>query len=216
MESANKTASEIANKVQETVDKAKDCLGNERVQNAQTDISTGVDKSLDLAKYWKDVALGKHDLVSATDKSIALAEYWTGFGLNLAKELVHKDDQPPMTKDQIKEVSEKLKLEMKTSDSKSDDLVNDAIADITTGIQKSLDLAKEWTGVALQKKDLKTTADRSVDLANYWTGFGLNLSRQLLNTGLSKEKSSTCAAAESTKVDDAVEVTKADDSAAES
>lgn len=188
MESVNKTTNDITNKVQQSVDKAKQVLDTDIVKNAKSDISSGVDKSIQLASYWKGVALGQNDLVSATDKSIALAEYWAGFGITLARELVHRNEGPEKSRKEVEELTEKLKQEMKTSNPESDNLVNDAMADINTGIQKSLDLAKNWTGVAMQTNDLQTAADRSIELANYWTGFGLNLTKQLVHKSLAKRE----------------------------
>ena len=173
--------------------KVNEILDSDIAKKAKQDINSGVEKSLDVAKYWSGIASGENSLTTATDKSIALAEYWTSFGIDLARGLVHKSDStlnPKPSSEENNPVPEtsEMKQTLKTANADSDDIVNDAIADITTGIQKSLELAQEWTNVALQKNDIKTASDKSLDLAQHWTWFGLNLTKQIVHKGLSVGK----------------------------
>ena len=51
-------------------------------------ISTGVEKSLDLARHVAFVFLGKRDIPTIFDKSYEVANHWTYFGIYLAKHIV--------------------------------------------------------------------------------------------------------------------------------
>ena len=60
------------------------------VDFAITNISNGVQKSLDLGKEWLNVVLGKTELVKAVDSTFELAKHWTFFGINLVKQIIEE------------------------------------------------------------------------------------------------------------------------------
>ena len=75
------------------------------VDFAFTNISKGVDKSLDLAKHWIDVVLGKVDLLTAVDKSFDLAKHWVHFGINFVKHVF--DDVATFANVKVKAINKK-------------------------------------------------------------------------------------------------------------
>ena len=57
---------------------------------AISNIAGGVEKSLNLAKNWAYVLMGKNDIPSAVDESFDLAKHWTFFGINFVVKIVEE------------------------------------------------------------------------------------------------------------------------------